>query len=154
MNRKWAMLGGTMVAAVLTVSGLSLAQDEEKANPLHEIMESVQKNNATVIRGVRNEVFYRRYKEDVAKASKELVELGKKAKPLTETIKDIEIEGGGDAVAKWNETMDAYIKEAQTFADLAAKAETTGDQAKDSYKAVSRTCTNCHEVFRIEDADF
>lgn len=154
MNRKWAMLGATMVVAVLTVSGLSLAQDEGKEAELHGIMEKVQKNNASVIRGVRNEVFYRRYKEEVSKAAKELVELGKKAKPLTETIKDIDLDGGGDPIAKWNETMDAYIKEATTFAELAAKEDTTADQAKDAYKAVSRTCTNCHEVFRIEDADF
>lgn len=153
MNRKWAMMGATMLAAVIAVSGLSIAQDDEEAADLHHLMEQVQKNNATVIRGVRNEVFYRRYKEDVTKAGKELVELGKKAKPLTETIKDIEVEGG-DAIAKWNETMDAYIKEATTFAELAAKEDTTAAQAKDAYKAVSRTCTTCHEVFRIEDADF
>jgi len=153
MNRKWAMLGVTMVAAVLT-AGLSVAQDEPKASELHGIMEQVQKNNATIIRGVRNAVFYKRSKEDVSKASKELVELLKKAKPLTETIKDTKLDGGKDTIQAWNETMDACIKEATNFSEITTKEATTSDQAKDAYKAVSKTCTACHEVFRIEDADF
>ena len=99
-------------------------------------------------------MFYRRSKEDVAKAAKELVELGKKAKPLTETIKDTKIDGGADPIQQWNETMDAFLKEAQAFAELTAKEATTSDQAKDAYKVVSKACTKCHEVFRIENADF
>ncbi len=152
MNRKWVVLGVTMTAAFLTAASLSIAQDEkEEGSELHQIMEKVQKNNATIIRGVRNAVFYRRSAEDVAKAGKELVELGKKAKPLTDLVKDVE---GVQKVEKWNELMDAFLKQAEGFSELAAKEGTTQPQARDSYKEVAKTCTNCHEVFRIEDADF
>lgn len=154
MQSKWTVLGSTMVAAVLVAAGLSVAQDEEQPSELNGVMVQVQKANATVIRSVRNEVFYRRYKGDVAESGKQIVELLKKAKPLTETIKDTEIEGGSDPIEQWNKTMDACIKEAQGFAELAAKEGTTQAQAKDAYRAVSKACTNCHNVFRIDEADF
>ncbi len=143
----------TMGMAVLIMAGLSVAQDEpkkEEGSELHTIMEEVQRNNATILRGVRSAAMFVRLQEDVATAGADLVKLAKKAKPLGEaTAKEKQ-----KPIEDWNKLMDEWIKHQEEFATLVAKPEASQAQAKDAYRVVSQTCTKCHEEFRIEDADF
>lgn len=145
MNRKWSVLGGTVAVVALLAATLPAADDDE--SPLHKIMEKVQASNSTIVKGVRTAVSYKKAQSDVARASEEMVKLAKDAKPL----------GDGPAKAQkkpvedWNKLADDFVKQAQDFSVLAAKADTTQVQAKDGYKAVQKSCTACHEVFRVEE---
>ncbi len=152
MPRKLTILAATMFATALAGFGLSAAAQDfgkEKESELHKIMEQVQKQNATILKGVRNPVQFKKSQEDVVKAAKELAELGKKAKPHTEPAK--EAKEVKDPVEKWNTVMDSFIKEATSFAAAAEKKGADQRETKDAYKKVQATCTTCHDDFRPED---
>jgi cytochrome c556 len=145
MNRKWSVLGGAAGAVALLAASFAAAQDED--SPLHKIMEKVQANNATIIKGVRTAVSYKKAQSDVAKSAQELVKLGKEAKPLGEGPAKAQKK----SVDEWNQLIDAFIKQAEDFAALTAKSDTPQPKAKEAYKAVTKSCTACHDVFRVEE---
>jgi cytochrome c556 len=146
MLRKWSVLGGTVAAIALLAAGLSLAADDDDS-PLHKVMEKVQATNVTIIKNVRTAVQYKKGQSDVAKAAEELVKLGKEAKPLG----DGPAKAQNKSIEDWNKLSDAFIKEAEQFSALVAKSDTEQAKAKDAYKSVSRSCTACHEVFRVDE---
>jgi cytochrome c556 len=148
MNRKWVALTVTLVSAALFVTGISIAADDEDS-PLHKIMEKVQAKNTAITKGVRNPSFYAKSQKAVSSAAEDLVKLGKEAKPYNEVAK--KKKEVADPVAKWEGFMDDFVKEADTFAKLVAKPGTKQPEAKEGYKAVSKSCNACHEVFRPEE---
>lgn len=145
MNRKWAALGGTLVVAVLT-AGFSFAGDDEDS-PLHKLMEKVNANHTTILKGVRNAASYAKSQENVSKAAAELVKLAKEAKGLGEAPAKAQ----NKPIADWIKLADATVAEATKFSTLASKKETSQSQAKDAYKAVSKSCTACHTEFRVDE---
>lgn len=150
LPRKFTVLASTMLATALAGFGLSVSasqgfgQDEAETE-LHKIMENVQKQNATILKGVRNPVQFKKHQEDVAKAAKELVKLGKDAKPHSEIAKE------KNQVEKWDELMDSFIKEATTFASAAEKKDAEQRATKTAYRKVQASCTACHDDFRPEE---
>jgi cytochrome c556 len=152
MIRKWlvfAVSAGILVSLGVGV-GLSKAQDEKKSE-LHEIMENVQKHNGIIVKGIRTDVYLRKYRKDVEKSTKELVKLAKKAKPLKDALKEAKEEK--DPAKKWAELMDAMIKETEKFGTVVAKPATTYLQAKDAFKPVTKSCSECHTIFRKDGED-
>jgi cytochrome c556 len=147
MKRKWLALGVTALTALALSAGLSLAADDDEGTPLGKIMEKVQKDNATIVKGVRNAVSYKKSQPDVQKAAESLVKLLKESRSLgAEPAKQ-----QNKTVAEWEKLTDDCVKETAAFAALVAKADTTQTQAKDTFKAVSKSCTACHEVFRVDE---
>jgi cytochrome c556 len=153
MIRKWMafVLSAGILVTLGLGAGLSRA-DDDKESELEQIMEKVQKHNADILKGIRNLGNFKKSQKDVVKSSKELVKLAKKSKPLKDAFKNAKNEK--DPAAKWTEFLDAMIKESEKFEGVAAKPETTYIQAKDAYKAVQKTCNNCHDVFKGEDDKF
>jgi cytochrome c556 len=144
MIRKWVALGVTMTAALLTVAGLSFADED---SPLHKTMEKVQASNAVVLKGVRNAAAYKKSQADVVKAADELVKLAKESEALGEgPCKD-----QNKPLSEWKQLNDHWLAETEKFHKLVSDANTAQPAAKDAYKAVSKTCTNCHDVFRVEE---
>jgi cytochrome c556 len=133
------MCGTAILATGITVVG---AQDDE--SPLHKIMEKVQANNLTALKGTRTAVNYKKNRDNVIASAKELTKLGKEARVFTEPAKK-----ENQPQAKWEELMDSYLKEVDTFTTLIEKTETTQPDAKAAYKKVQASCTSCHDVFRV-----
>jgi cytochrome c556 len=153
MQRKWVILPAMMFAVVALATGFSSAADDE--GPLHNLMEQVNKASLAIKKSVRTEVAYKKAQaaNDLVKHSEELIKLqkeargmgkdaGKKAKDLKEPEK------------KWTELMDACIAETEKFSQLVAKPATKSAEAKSAFGVVSQSCTNCHNVFRVEDESF
>jgi cytochrome c556 len=153
MIRKWMafVLSAGILVTLGLGAGLSRAEDD-KESELEQIMEKVQKNNADILKGIRNLGNFKKSQKDVVKNAKELVKLAKKSKPIKEAFKNAKNEK--DPAAKWIEFLDAMIKESEKFEEIVAKPETTYIQAKDAYKPVAKACTNCHDVFKGEDDKF
>jgi cytochrome c556 len=145
MNRKWVALGATLTAALLAVAGISVAQDED--SPLHKTMEKVQASNTAIVKGVRNAAAYKKSQADVVKASEALVKLAKEAQDLGEGPAKAQKK----TVEEWKKLNAAWITESEKFAKLVAESGTDQPKAKDAYKAVSKTCTACHDVFRVDE---
>ncbi len=152
--RKLTLLAATLCTFVLSAVGLSTlraqdfgeGKDETKT---HKVMEKVQVEHAKILKGVRNPASFRKSKDDVAAAAKELVKLGKEVRNETDAAK--EAKDVKDAQKKWTDLMDAYIKEADSFAAAVAKPDADQTDVKNSYKTVTKTCGDCHDVFRVEE---
>jgi cytochrome c556 len=152
-TRKLSFLTASVLAFLLSAVGFSTlsAQDfgDEEETKTHKIMEKVQVEHATVLKGVRNPASFRKSKEKVANSSKELVKLFKEARAETDAAKaakDLK-----DAQKQWTDLMDACIKDVETFGTLVAKPDADQKDAKDAYKAVTKRCADCHDVFRVEE---
>lgn len=153
-SRKWSVLAlATFTAALLLTGFTAFADDEEETSELHKIMEKVQIQNATILKGVRNAVYFRKSHDDVKKAADELAKLGKQAKEREEdalaNAKDVE-----EPEKKWGELMDAFLGKLDDFKRIVDKEDADQKEAKSAYREVSRSCTGCHNVFRIEEEDF
>jgi cytochrome c556 len=149
MQRKWFGLAVGLALALglgLGMTALTFAADDEETE-LGKIMEKVQKQKTTITKGVRNVASYKKSQSDIEKAAKEWVKLAKEAKPHNDAAKSSK---EADAQKKWDDLMDLWGKESQKLADMVAKAETTQKDAKDQLSTINKTCTECHQVFRID----
>jgi cytochrome c556 len=148
MLRKWMVFGlsaGLLVAIV--GASFSVADDEE--SELGKVMEKVNKENGVLKRGTRNPVQFKKSQKDVAKSAKELVKLAKEAKPLKDALSKAKNEANPQQ--KWNELMDAFIDGAEKLSDTAGKDSPDYDDTKKAFSTVTKTCTDCHTVFRVDD---
>jgi cytochrome c556 len=133
--------------------GLTSANDDER--PLEEVMEQVQKHNAMITKGTRNEVFFKKYQKDVEKSAGEIVQLAKKAKPVKAYLKNAK--NVQDPPKRWEELLDGLIKDSENLHKVSAKpAATTATfkAAKAAFGAVKKHCADCHADFRIDDTKF
>jgi cytochrome c556 len=55
---------------------------------------------------------------------------------------------------KWTTLMDELISTTDKFAKDASKPDATQAQVKAAYKGVSKKCSNCHEIFRVDEDEF
>lgn len=146
MRRKGMTVAAMFSAVAVVLTGFSMAADDE--SPMAKLMEKVNQKNLAITKGVRTAVAYKKDQKKVAEAAAELVTLGKEAKKDTESAKKQK-----KSQAEWEKLMEEYIVKSQELADAAGKPSTTQAQAKAAHQAVKATCTNCHNVFRVEDAD-
>jgi cytochrome c556 len=142
------------LSAVVLVSiagaGFSIAQDEE--SELGKLMEKVNKQGNTIKKGTRSAVTFKKSQKDVAKAAKELAKLAKESKSRKEALARAKNEA--DPQKKWNELSEAFIGNAAKLNDAAGKAGPDYDDTKKAWSAVNKSCTECHQVFRVDETNF
>jgi cytochrome c556 len=149
------MLRGKLLVALATMVGVGVlgfglsafgARKDDPESELGKLMEKVQASNTVILKGVRKADSYKKQYEEVVKASKDLVEYGKASKPFTEPAKE-----NKKPQELWEKLCDEFVVEAEKFAGVVGKAETTQVEAKNAYKAVQASCTKCHDDFRVEE---
>jgi hypothetical protein len=154
MIRKWFIfsLSAAMLVGIglLVRPGPSIADDKE--TPLGKIMEKVNKNNSTIQKGVRNKIAFAKAQKNVEKSAKDIVKLAKEAKPIKDAVK--KAKDVANPQKRWDDLMDELIKTSTALGNVASKPNTTFQQAKDSFGAVKKVCTDCHKDFRVDDATF
>ena len=152
MIRKWlvfALSAGILVSIGVRV-GASAGQ-EEKESPLEKIMEKVNKASADIKKGTRNLTYFQKSQKTVEKSAKELVKLGKQAKPIKDALS--RAKGEANAQAKWDEFMDALISSSEKLGEVAAKSNATFAETKKAAGVVNKACVDCHAVFRVDDTE-
>lgn len=147
MKRKWIALTAIMSSVAALAIGSAWAADED--SPLHKLMEDVNKKNLTITKGVRTAVAYKKAQKDVAESAKALAKLGKDARDMDDAVKKSK-----ETLKKWQDLMDEYIKASETLAEVAGKDGSTNVQAKEAHGTVKKSCTACHDVFRVDEAEF
>jgi cytochrome c556 len=152
MNRKGIafVLSAGMLVMIVIGAGLSRADDKDEG-PLHKLMEKVNKANAVINKGTRNQVNFKKSQKDVAKSAKELAKLGKEAKVMTDALKNAK--AVSDPGQKWKDMMDDFIKVSEKLEKVAGKTDAVFADAKDAFGAVKKSCADCHAVFK-EDEKF
>lgn len=145
MLRKIAVLSVAMFVCTLLMTGLAFAFDG-KGGPLEEIMEKVQKNTNAIRKATRTLPQWKKDQANVAKDAAELEELAKKAKKVTSVATELK-----KPVSEWEKLSDDMIKAAGDLSTLAKKKDATQVQAKEAFNTLNKSCTACHEVFRVED---
>lgn len=150
MKSKWLAALVSLLALVLVGSGLTLAKDDKGGdeNSIEKIMEKVNKANSAVRKNVRSEVTYKKGREDVNKSSKELAELGKKGRDIKEVAEKHKKE-----LKEWQDLMDKFIQASEKLAKESGDEATPHKTVKDTFTALSKTCTDCHNVFRVDEED-
>jgi cytochrome c556 len=146
MLKKWTILGLTMAAMTAMVTGFAMAQDED--SPLHKIMEQVNSKNLAITKGVRTAVAFKKSQDVVVESAKELVKLSKEARAFKEPS-----EKQKQPYETWTKLMDEMTKNSEALAKVAAEDGVTQAQAKKAHAAVKKSCTECHNVFRIDDVE-
>ncbi|WP_165070378.1 cytochrome c [Paludisphaera rhizosphaerae] len=150
MNRKWIILAASLTVGLgLSATAFSRSADDE--TELGKIMEKVQKHKATLTKAVRNVAAYKKSQEDVKKSAEEWAKLAKESKPHNEAVKAAK--NVPEPQKKWDELMDAWAKESLKLAEIAGKADSEQKDAKDQLNTVNKTCTECHQAFRVDSAD-
>ena len=152
MFRKWlvfALSAGILISFSIG-AGLSAGQ-EEKESPLEKIMEKVNKASADIKKGTRNLTYFNKSQKIVEKSAKELVKLGKQAKPIKDALS--RAKGEANAQAKWDEYIDALISSSEKLGEVAAKPDATFAETKKAAGVVNKACVECHAVFRVDDTE-
>jgi hypothetical protein len=156
MNRKWIALAASMLAVSILAAGATLAQDEkEKEGPLAKKMDQVNKKNLAIRKAFRTTVSFKKANngKDISKDANDLVKLAKEARGMKDAVdkaKDVK-----DPQTKWNELMDAFIKVTEDFSKNASVSGATQDAVKKEYiSKVAKACTDCHNVFRVDEEEF
>jgi len=150
MQRKWMIAVVTMFSFSALVAGMSLA---DEGGPLHELMEKVNVKSNAIKKAVRTVPAYKKAQKDLPGITEELIKLSKDAKALSkEAVK--KAKGVKEPEKQWNDLSDAFAKELEKFADVIGKPATNQDAAKKAYSPVAQSCTNCHNVFRVEEDSF
>ena len=139
------LMVAALVATAVASAGL-LAASPRDDSPLGKLMEKVQDHNAKILKGVRTAPNYKKSQEEVASSAKALIQLAKDSKPFTEPAKKEK-----QPQEKWDTLCDEFTKEAEKFAETVSKKETSQVEAKNAYKAVQKSCTDCHDIFRKEE---
>ncbi len=150
MLRKW-MVFALSAGLLVTLAGVGFSGDDDES-PLEKVMEKVNKANAKIKQGVRNPANFRKKQKEVAEKSKELVKLAKESKPMKDALDKAKNEAKPQE--KWNTLMDAFIEKSEKLSEVANKPSPDYDATKKAFSAVSKTCADCHNVFRVEDENF
>ncbi len=147
MLRKW-MVFALSAGVLVSLAGASFSGADDDS-PLEKIMEKVNKANGKIKQGTRNPPTYKKKQKDVADSSKEMVKLAKDSKPMKEALGRAKNEANPQE--KWNTLMDAFIEKSEKLSETANKPEPDYDATKKAFSAVGKTCTDCHNVFRVDE---
>jgi len=156
MRSKW--IAAVVSLAAVGMLGLGLSQASSVSStpvpvaldgdgPLHEIMEGVNKQNNTLRKGVRTAVAYKKSYEEVLAASEEMVKLAKKAQEVKEYAEKL------NKIKEWNDLSQKFTESAEQLLTIVKDKQKTQKEANDQWKAMGKTCTDCHNVFRIDEED-
>ena len=145
ISLKYKVLTATLVAAIIGGVGVA-ALPVSNDSPLEKLMEKVQENNSKILKGVRTAPNYKKSQDEIIASAKEMIQQAKDTKAFTEPAKKEK-----QPQEKWEQLTDEWIKESEKYAELVANKETSQIDAKNGYKAVQKTCTDCHDNFRKEE---
>ena len=146
MLRKWTILGLTMAAVTALATGFAMAQDED--SPLHKLMEQVNAKNLAITKAVRTPVAFKKSQKVVADSATELAKLSKEAREFKEPS-----EKQKQSYDTWTTLMDDMTKASEELAKVAGEGDEVATQAKakQAHSAVKKSCTACHNVFRVDE---
>jgi len=148
MQRKWMILAAAMFSMTALTVGFATADDED--SPLHKLMERINKKSNDIGKAARTAVAYKKAQKDVATHAEDLVKLSKDATPLgTDVIK--KAKDVANAQGKWKDLMSSFTTSAENLAKVASKADAKQEEVKSAHTAVKKVCTECHNIFRVEE---
>lgn len=149
MNRKWTVLAVTMAGAALTFTLMArsvAAADDE--SPLQQLMEKVNKTNNSVRNAVKTPVAYKKAgSKQILEDAEALLKYSKETRDFTEPAKNQK-----KSQKEWTDLTDAMIKATEDFIAV-VKADKSQADAKKAFVPVTKSCSDCHAVFRV-DEDF
>ena len=154
MIRKWMVFALSAGLLVSLGAGVGILPGGRQGVGAGEDHGEGAEANGAIIKGTRTPSYFKKYHKDVQKSAKELVKLAKQAKPFKDALKKAKDEK--DPQKKWNELMDEFIKTSEKFEKVLAKSGRArgAKKAKDAFRPVTKSCTDCHTVFRVDEEKF
>lgn len=143
MSRKFAASAAMMLVVALSVTGLTLADDD---SPLAKQMNGINAKTGVIKKATKTAATWKKDAKPTVAAAEEIVKLGKEARKDTTSAEKTK-----KPQDDWTKLMDDMIKSAGDYATLAAKPDTTQAQAKDAFNTLNKSCSSCHAIFRVDD---
>lgn len=151
MNRKWTILLASMGVFALGLALCSvdtIASPSDDENPLHKLMEKVNKTHNSLRNAVKTPVAYKKAgTKQVMEDAEALLKLAKESRDFTEPAKTQK-----KTQKEWTDATDVMIKTTGEFIGV-LKAEKGQAEVKKALVPVTKSCTDCHAIFRV-DEDF
>lgn len=145
--RNLRVFGTSFVALSIAAASFAFADEHGK---LHEGMEKVNKVNNAINKAVRTPVAYKKDVKAVTENAKELHKLAVETASAESLAEAKKIKGvKGDVEAQWKTLAADFLKASEELAKVAEKEEHTA--TKNAHQAVKKSCSGCHEVFRVEE---
>lgn len=150
MNRKWTVLASTMagIAVAFTLMASISVADDDKENPVHKLMEKINKTHNGLRKAVNTQVAYKKAgTKQLIDDAEVLLKFSKETRDFTEPAKERKKEQ-----KEWTEATDVMTKATQEFIEV-LKADKGQMEAKKAYQPVIKSCADCHAIFKV-DEDF
>lgn len=152
MIRSWMLLAVVPIAALLltgatpvpTVSFVAIDDEDEKMT-FDELMTEVNKANITIRRSYRSPITYKRDFDKIKAAAETLAKLGKVASKETKFAEKLKKDH-----KEWVEIMTSMIEGSEKVVEIMDNGGSNTD-VRSAYANVTKSCSKCHSVFRVDD---
>lgn len=149
MNRKWSVLVVVTVGVALAflTAQVSTAQDD-KESAIAKLMERVNKSHNSVRNAVKTPVAYKKAEpKKLLEDAEALLKDAKDSRDFTEPAKTQK-----KTQKEWTDATDVMIKATGDFIEVLKAGKPQAD-AKKALVPVTKSCSDCHAIFRV-DEDF
>jgi cytochrome c556 len=149
MKLKWTVLVTVLTGTALALSSSATpSPTRQDESPLMKLMEQVNKTHNSIRSAVRTPVAYKKAgTKAILEDAEELLNHSKQARGFTEPAKTQK-----KTQKEWETLTDAMIKSTSEFIEV-IKADKGQTEARKSFTPVTKSCSDCHAVFRV-DEDF
>jgi cytochrome c556 len=132
--------------AVLVALVLATGARGGDDSPIQRIMGQINTRNQAIGKALRApDALEAAGRRGLSTGAAALVRLGKEARALTEPAKERK-----RSQQAWIEKLDDFLRASDGFAGVIANPASSRRQASEAYRALQKTCTNCHSAFREE----
>jgi cytochrome c556 len=129
--------------SALLASGLAHGASDGDDPTIQEIMQQVHVKNRAIGKGLRvPPALDAARRKGLAADAASLVQLGKKARPLTGPAGERK-----KSQEEWTRTVDGFLRASEEFAKVIADRGSSQPRATQSYQKLQSTCINCHSAF-------
>ncbi len=143
--RKWILMAMTILGLTALVAATPIQEDEDEKLTFDELMTKVSKTNTGIRKIYRSPIVYKKDSGKIVESAELLVKLGKIARKETKYAEKLE-----KPVEEWQKLMDEMIASCETLAEGVKDGQSYRD-IRTLHRNVTRTCSKCHSVFRVDD---
>lgn len=150
MKSKWTFLLATTFGAALAISSAYALTTDDDDSPLAKLMEKVNKSHNFIKNAVKTPAAYK--KADPKKLLEEAenqLKWAKESRDFTEPAKTQK-----KTQKEWTDATDHWIKETTEYIEVLKAGNKSQAELKKALVPVTKSCTDCHAIFRVDADDF
>lgn len=150
MKSKWTFLLAGMIGAALAFSSANALTSQDDDSPIAKLMDKVNKSHNLVRNAVRTPTAYKKADQKKIMEEAELqLKLAKESHEFTEPAKTQK-----KTQKEWTDANEVWVKATGEFIEFMKPGNRSQAEAKKALVPVTKSCTDCHAIFRVDSDDF